>query len=94
MDKTCSVCSLKYEPEPGYFYGAMYVSYAINVAIFVTLWLAIEIFSTSDVPLLWYMIIIIVPNLLLVPLIYRLSRLIWINFFVRFDAKYSTIPKT
>jgi len=29
----CNVCQLKYEREPGFFYGAMYVSYASGVAL-------------------------------------------------------------
>ena len=31
MNETCSHCKLKFEVEPGYFYAAMYVSYALNV---------------------------------------------------------------
>ena len=31
----CSSCGLKYEIEPGFFFGAMYISYALNVALFV-----------------------------------------------------------
>ena len=41
MHDTCSHCETKYMIEPSFFYGAMYVSYgvtvAIGVAIFVTL---------------------------------------------------------
>ena len=40
----CPVCGLKYEREPGYFLGAMYVSYLLVVPIFLlmlgALWLA------------------------------------------------------
>ena len=36
MYEKCEKCGLKYELEPGYFYAAMYVSYAINVALAVT----------------------------------------------------------
>ena len=28
----CPVCGLKYEREPGYFLGAMYISYALGIA--------------------------------------------------------------
>lgn len=36
MNKQCSHCELEFEPEPGYYYGAMYVSYMLNVAFFFT----------------------------------------------------------
>ena len=28
MNDTCDVCNYSFEKEPGFFYGAMYVSYA------------------------------------------------------------------
>jgi len=33
MHAACSVCGLRYEREPGYFVGAIYVNYAITVAL-------------------------------------------------------------
>ncbi len=33
MHENCSHCGLKYQLEPSFFYGAMYVSYALNVAL-------------------------------------------------------------
>ena len=29
----CSICDLKFEREPGYFLGAMYISYVLGVSI-------------------------------------------------------------
>ena len=33
MNERCSVCDLKFEREPGYFLGAMYVSYGLGLVI-------------------------------------------------------------
>jgi hypothetical protein len=33
MNEKCSHCGLKYQIEPSFFYGAMYVSYGLNVAV-------------------------------------------------------------
>jgi hypothetical protein len=33
MHDNCSHCGLKYQIEPSFFYGAMYVSYGLNVAV-------------------------------------------------------------
>ena len=41
MPERCSKCGTKYKIEPSFFYGAMYVSYALGVAI------AVAAFITS-----------------------------------------------
>src|SRR5467141_663442 len=33
MHERCSVCDLRYEREPGYFLGAMYISYALALPV-------------------------------------------------------------
>ena len=85
MDKRCSVCDLNYEPEPGYYNGAMYVSYAFNVAVFVTLWLLVEILKPYEIPITVYIMLLVIPNVLLTPVIYRISRLTWISFFTKYN---------
>lgn len=85
MNPSCPVCGQKYELEPGFYYGAMYVSYALNVAIMVTLWVAIEVLSNVNLPIWKYIVIIVTPSFLAVPLTYRIARLIWINFFVHYS---------
>ena len=42
--KTCENCSLNYELETGFWYGAMYVSYALSVAIMVLFWTSTNFF--------------------------------------------------
>jgi uncharacterized protein (DUF983 family) len=38
MYKHCASCGLKYEREVGYFYGAMYISYAVQTIIVSVMW--------------------------------------------------------
>ena len=33
MNEHCPICDLKYQIEPSFFYGAMYVSYGLTVGI-------------------------------------------------------------
>jgi uncharacterized protein (DUF983 family) len=33
MHERCAACGLRYEREPGYFVGAIYVNYAVTVAV-------------------------------------------------------------
>ena len=41
MHENCPNCGQKFTPEPGFYYGAMYVSYAFGVAFFVAVWVAV-----------------------------------------------------
>lgn len=80
----CEHCGLKYSKEPGFYYGAMYVSYALGVALFVTLWVLINIFF-PNMKTGWQIFIIIVTSLAFTPYLYALSKIIWANFFIKYD---------
>lgn len=86
MKERCSHCGLKYETEPGFFYGAMYVSYALTVGYSVLSWL-VWWAITGDITLglMWF---IIVSLLVLMPVTFRWSRILWMNFFVRYKPEY------
>ena len=78
MLKTCSHCGLTYEIEPGYFYVAMLVSYAMNVAEMVTLAVALNILTGSENP--WvYVIVILSLAFALSPFNFRYSRVILLH---------------
>lgn len=63
-NEICSSCGLTIERNPGYFYTAMYASYALNVAEIATLWIATAVLSGgSNDP--WLYLSVIVPGLLL-----------------------------
>jgi len=90
MHKNCPNCSLHYEPEPGFFFGAMYISYAFSVAMFVTV--ALILYVVFGDPELWvYVVVIPVSVVLLMPLIFRLSRSIFLHLFggVAYDQEYA-----
>lgn len=85
MHERCSHCDTKYKIEPSFFYGAMYVSYAVGIAVataaFVIAywWLHFSLFASF--------ISLIVALVLLLPLIARVSRNIWINMFLKYDKE-------
>ncbi|MGZ3862519.1 MAG: DUF983 domain-containing protein [Bacteroidia bacterium] len=83
MNESCSSCNLVYEKEPGFFFGAMYVSYALMAAIFIT-WFVSDLlwWHMSPAALSGYAI---GTMLVLFPLVFRWSRIIWINFFVKYE---------
>ena len=82
----CPKCNLKYEMEPGFYQGAMYVSYALGVALFVTLWVSFNLFFPS-LSTGAQVGIVAVSSLVLTPIMYALSKIIWANLFIKFDKK-------
>lgn len=88
MPDRCPHCGQAFHLEPSFYYGALYVSYGLQVALFVAVSLAIYIF-VPEAPTSWYLIGVTVGALLLFPLIIRLSRSIWIHIFVKYDPSKS-----
>lgn len=79
MNETCPACGVKFEREPGYFVGAMYVSYAIAVPIIAALTAALWYGVVPSWPLQGVVLLAAVFFLPLVPLVFRYSRLIWMH---------------
>ncbi len=83
MQERCSKCNTKYKIEPSFFYGSMYVSYPIGIAV------AVPAFVISYYILKFSLntsfIIIIATMIAFLPIILRLSRNIWINIFMNYD---------
>lgn len=82
----CGSCGQRFEPEPGFFFGAAYVSYALNVALMVACAVAVYVLVADPEPL-DYLIPIIVSSLILFPAILRLSRIIWASMFIPFGGE-------
>ena len=82
----CSKCDLKYSREPGFYYGAMYVAYALGVALFVTLWVSFNLFF-ENVDTWVQITVITLASIVLAPYNYALSKIIWANLFISYDKK-------
>ncbi|WP_425636328.1 DUF983 domain-containing protein [Algoriphagus yeomjeoni] len=85
MNKTCSHCKQSFEPEPGYYFGAMFVSYAINTALFITAWLTLTILK-PDYSLSLLLSLLGLAAIVFLPFIYRISRSIWISIFIQYQG--------
>lgn len=88
MNDTCPVCGQPMEIEPSFCYGTGYVSYALAVAItvasFIAWWVIIGM-SVHDNRFFWWIGLNAVLLLALQPYLMRLSRTVWLSFFVRYD---------
>ena len=91
MHKNCPVCGQQMEIEPGFYYGTAYVSYSLTVAFsastFVAWWVLIGL-STRDNRIFWWIGINGISMLLLQPYFMRLSRTLWLSFFVKYNKDW------
>lgn len=85
MHERCSHCNTRYKIEPSFFYGAMYVSYGVGIAFAVAAFVIARLFF--GISLINTFIAIVATMIFFMPVIMRLSRNIWINFFFSFDPK-------
>lgn len=75
MHVNCPSCSVKFESEPGFFWGAMYFSYAYSVASFIII--GFFFFTLSDdVNLTHYILSVVAFTLLTSTISFRMSRLL------------------
>jgi uncharacterized protein (DUF983 family) len=85
MNDHCSHCGLKYQIEPSFFYGAMYVSYGLNVAVGIAAFIVSFVFF--GVTIEESFLTIVIALIVLFPFVLRLSRNLYINMFVSYDPK-------
>lgn len=91
MKEYCEVCGQVTEPETGFFFGTGYVSYALSVAVsvatFIAWWVLIG-FSLDDNRLFWWIGVNAFLLIIIQPLLMRLSRTIWLSFFIYYDRNW------
>ena len=83
MHENCSYCKTKYKIEPSFFYGSMYVSYPVGISFAAAAFLVS--YSLLGASIDTAFITIVVTMIVCLPIILRLSRNIWINFFMSYD---------
>ncbi|UEG53056.1 DUF983 domain-containing protein [Mucilaginibacter daejeonensis] len=90
MNSECPHCGFHFEIEPGYFYVAMFISYAMNVAQMVTFAVATYVLTGNMESPLLYISILLFGALLLAPFNFRYSRVIllyWLTPGLHFDPQ-------
>ena len=81
MNSNCSVCKEDFKRETGFYFGAAYVSYGLTVGFGIGLYVLLSVWGNVDtVP---FLIIFSTLLIVLLPLFFRYSRIIWIHLFVR-----------
>ena len=85
MHDHCSHCKTRYQMEPSFFYGSMYVSYGVGIAFAVAAFITTYVIFETSVTTAF--ISIVLTLVLLFPVMMRLSRNIWINIFMKYDKE-------
>lgn len=91
MNERCPVCGQPLDMEPGFYYGTNMISYALAVlfsGITLALWAFTIGLSTKDMRFFWWMGINAVLLILLQPPLMRLSRAVWIVFFIPYSSRW------
>jgi len=93
MPDNCPVCNQRYDLEDGFWFGTGYVSYglavAVSVATFVA-WLVLIGVSTDDNRIFWWLGTNTVVLVVTQPWLMRLSRVLYMRIFVKYDKNYET----
>ena len=82
MHKNCPACGFDFIQEPSFYFGAMYFSYAIQVAVFALVYVLLR--YTFDPGEWTYVAWMIGAVVAILPLNFRWSRLAWINLFASY----------
>ena len=96
MNERCSCCGQSFEPEPAYYFGAMFISYALNAGYFIALWVALLILmdNITDSLMIGGTAVLVIG---LLPITFRLSRVLWIYIFIRYrgpiEPKAEAVPQ-
>lgn len=80
MHDECPHCHVRLEPEPGFYQGAMYVSYGFTIMLMIIISFVLYHFAGN--PNEWvYIGVVIGVMLMLAPLNYRYSRIVYLYLF-------------
>lgn len=79
MNQLCDKCEASFEPEPGFYFGALYVSYAFTLTIFAGV--SAILYYTVNPPEWVYITAVIVSAVLFIPVSFRYSRILFLYWF-------------
>jgi len=83
MPEECENCGQDFEPETGFYLGAMYVSYALTIALNIAIAVALFVFQSFELPI--FFIVSAIVLLITLPYVFKISRSIWIAMMIRYD---------
>ena len=80
MNERCSECDYRFEREPGYFIGAMYLSYGLAVSQGIVAFVLCSILL-PEMAIEWVIVTVTMPMLLMAKKNFKWSRILYIHLF-------------
>lgn len=91
MNAKCPSCGENFERETGFYYGSMYINYGLTVILGLS-WFVI-LYLLFGFNAMGFLISYTILLLVLMPIVYRTGRLLWINIFVKYDRSIAEAKK-
>lgn len=85
MPDNCPKCQQDFQIEPGFYYGSMYVSYGITIAITVSIFVAMTVLNIYSIA--GFIITDVLILTLSLPVVFKISRALWLTMNVKKDKK-------
>ena len=85
MPDNCPKCQQDFQIEPGFYYGSMYVSYGLTIAITVAIFVAMTVLNIFSIA--GFIIADVVILTLSLPIVFKISRALWLTMNVKKDKK-------
>lgn len=79
MNSSCPVCQANFEPEPGFYFGSMFITYAFNVALVVVA--GVLLYYFWKLPEWLFLTVVVVVAAGTMPYSFRMSRILWLYWF-------------
>ncbi|MCT4663644.1 MAG: DUF983 domain-containing protein [Flavobacteriales bacterium] len=92
MHLNCPSCGFNFYPEPGFYFGAMYITYALVAGEFIILFL-LKTFLGLELGIWQFVGILLGFLLIMAPINFRFSRVIWLNLFSSYDEEVANKVK-
>ena len=86
MPKHCLHCSADFEPEPGFYFGALFVSYALAAPYCLLLFVLLNF--GLGVPFMTALFMVAIFQLLISPYLFHVSRAVWLYFHLKSNPKF------
>jgi hypothetical protein len=92
MHESCAHCGLKYEREPGYFLGSIYINYGVTAFLLTAGWIAMRYgfgFEARNLLIPFALCLVVFQTLF-----FRYARALWLAMDCRFDQSLFTDEPT
>ena len=80
MHTHCPNCNLRFEVEPGFWYGAMFMSYGFTILLLIVMGFSL-FYLFNDPSVMYYIVPITIISILVVPFNFRISRSVYLHLF-------------